>query len=139
MALEIAPGTTDGGRYRSGPSGEKDHLDNDAARAAALGLSYGEYKALEREGLLPAQDLPTQGDEEEPEVPAPTPITLPNGQRRHPRKDYPAMPCAQCGETYKPRAINSKYCCDECRDRAWRAKNAAAKKASKEKAKEIQA
>lgn len=137
MALEIAPGTAVGGRYRSGPSGEKDHLDNDAARAAALGLSYGKYKALEREGLQPPADLPTQ--EGGTDKPAPPEIIMGPVRRRQVRVDYPLRPCERCGEMYKPHAINSKYCSDNCRNLAWGARDRARKKARAAQAKEGEA
>lgn len=110
----------------------QDHLDKDAERAAELGLSYGKYKALEREGKLPAGHLPIPTDEGGSEIPAPEPIILINGKRRYVRKDYPARPCEFCGKMYKPRAINSKYCCEDCRVQADRAKISAAKKARRE-------
>lgn len=137
MALIVAPEEIINHRFRSGPSGEKDHLDNDAARAAALGLSYGKYKALEREGLLPTKDLPTQ--EEGTDKPAPPEIITGPVRRRQVRVNYPLRPCEQCGKEYKPHAINSKYCCDHCRNLAWAARDRAKKKARNAQAKEAKA
>lgn len=33
---------------------EKDQLAEDSTAALALGISYGKYKALQREGMLPS-------------------------------------------------------------------------------------
>ena len=115
----------------------QDALDKDAERAANLGLSYGKYKALEREGLLPAQDLPDE--EGGTNKPAPAEIIMGPVRRRQVKVDYPARPCENCGKTFKPHAINSKYCCDECRQHAWAERAKVAKKARRDKAKEAQA
>jgi hypothetical protein len=140
MALIVAPVEIINHRFRGGLTGKKDHLDNDAARAAALGLSYGKYKALEREGRLPARALAAAEQPEEIDAPAPEytidPVT---GTRRYIRKNYPAKPCEHCGKTFKPCAINGKYCCEECRVAADKIRIREAKKARRDKEKEAQA
>ncbi len=137
MALIVAPVEIINHRFRGGLTGIKDHLDNDAARAAAMGLSYGKYKALEREGLLPTKDQPTQ--EGGTGKPAPAEIITGPVRSRQVRVDYPVRPCDNCGKTFKPHAINGKYCCDDCRQQAWAERAKASKKARRDKAKEAQA
>lgn len=39
---------------------EKDQLAEDSTAALALGISYGKYKALQREGMLPSPKRPMQ-------------------------------------------------------------------------------
>lgn len=135
--IEIDPVQLLINKARRNKTGKKDRLDKDAAAATEKGLSYGKYKALEREGLLPTQD---QTDEEGgTDKPAPAEFIEGPVRRRQVRVDYHLRPCERCGEMYKPHAINSKYCCDNCRNLAWAARHRAAKKASRINAQEAQA
>ena len=104
-------------KVRNVITGKKDRLDNDAAAAAELGLSYGKYKALQKEGLIPAQ-------EEEAAKPAPAMIGTVTPRRV--RVDYQPKPCEHCGEIFKPNQIRSKFCCDHCRNLAYAARQRAA-------------
>lgn len=147
MALIVAPEEIINHRFRRGASGKKDRLDKDAGRAHALGMSYGRYKALEREGKLPANAqadpaAPTAdpaAPTADPALPAPAEIMVGAIRDRRVLTDYPPKSCDNCGKTFKPHVINSKYCCDDCRRQAWQERASAAKKARKAKAKEAQA
>lgn len=69
----------------------KDQLSEDAAAALAAGLSYGKYKALQRENMLP-QTVPATETAEGVSV------------------------CVMCG---KPISVRKrKYCGPECADEA---------------------
>lgn len=116
MALNIAPKQIINHRFRRGRSGKKDRLDKDAARAAELGMSYGQYKAAEREGRLPthvpadkAQDDQEEPVEDDDQEPAPDPgrdPSQPSGERKR--------PCAVCGKMFAP-LPSGKYCSAPCR------------------------
>lgn len=67
----------------------KDQLAEDAAAALALGMSYGKYKALQRENMLPS-----------------TPKPIP--------KVEPGPPCLICGQPV-PKGKRS-YCSPACAD-----------------------
>lgn len=118
MALNIAPEQIINHRFRRGRSGKKDRLDKDAARAAELGMSYGQYKAAEREGRLPthvpadkAQDDQEEPVEDDDREPAPDPgcgPPQPAGERKRQR------PCAVCGKMFAP-LPGGKYCSAPCR------------------------
>lgn len=139
MALIIAPEQIVNHRFRHGPSGNRTRLDNEARAAKALGMSYGQYKGLERDGLLPANALASAEEPEGIDVQAPEYTICADGTRRYYKKDYPVKPCEHCGKTFKPRAINGKYCCEECREAADKIRIREAKKARRDKAKEAQA
>lgn len=130
MALIVAPEEIINHRFRRGASGKKDRLDKDAGRAHDLGMSYGQYKALEREGKLPAS---AQADQEEgADTPAPAPVITGTVNRRYVHVEHKERPCEYCGETYKPRANNSKYCCEHCRSEAKKEKVREAKRLARE-------
>lgn len=114
MALTIAPEEIINHRFRRGASGERTNLDNEAAAARALGMSYGEHKGRQREGTLPANALAALEEAEGIPDRLPEYTTRVDGTRRYYKKDYPEKPCAHCGKVYKPRCNTSKYCCDAC-------------------------
>lgn len=99
---------------------EQDRLDKEAEAAARNNMSYGKYKALQKEGCLPSAARLDLSEYERTLVPPPAPETMPNpnGAGRYVRKRYPEKPCTICGKLFQPRAINAKYCSDECRHEA---------------------
>lgn len=118
MALIVAPTEVINHRFRRGGSGKKDSLDLDADRANKLNLSYGKFKALEREGRLPAGAPATLEEAEEIEAPAPAPAPARDpcpvaGKRKSPEPGTP-RPCAVCGEMFAPAAPNGRYCGPAC-------------------------
>ena len=98
MGLTIAPEVIINHRFRSGGTGKKDRLDREADEAKRLRLS--EYDQV----LLPP--------------PAPETMPSPTGAGRYVRKRYPDKPCAICGKLFSPRAVNAKYCGEDCRHEA---------------------
>ena len=118
MALIVAPEEIINHRFRRGASGKKDRLDKDAGRAHALGMTYGQYKAAEREGRLPANAPAAKAQDDQEELvenddqePAPDPGSDPSqpaGERKRQR------PCAVCGKMFAP-LPGGKYCSVPCR------------------------
>jgi hypothetical protein len=142
MALIVAPVEIVNHRFRSGPSGIKDHLDNDAARAAELGLSYGNFKALEWEGLLPTKPQPSQEEREgiEPTLAPPARTAYgPNGKKRKVHVNHPPRPCLVCGNMFAPHAINAKYCSPACKATADAKHRVEANRRARAKKKEAKA
>ena len=72
-------------------------LSQDAASAKKLGISYGKYKALQREGLLPKPQKPVQKGDPRPDL---THMT-------HMRR------CKICGNPIKE-PLRKTYCGDDC-------------------------
>lgn len=96
----------------------QDRLDREAERAARLGMSYGKYKALQREGRLPAGALATEEEPEEIEAPEPAPAPArdprPVAGKSKTREKPTPRPCANCGEVFTPKAYNGRYCGPAC-------------------------
>lgn len=120
MGLTIAPEVIINHRFRSGGTGKKDRLDREADEANRLRLSYGKFKALQKEGRLPPDAALDLSEYDQVLLPPPAPETMPSpaGAGRYVRKRYPDKPCAICGKLFSPRAVNAKYCGEDCRHEA---------------------
>ena len=120
MGLTLAPEVIINHRFRRGGSGKKDRLDKEAEAAHESGMSYGKYKALQKEGRLPPAAHLDLSEYEQVLLPHPAPETMPSptGAGRYVRKRYPDKPCAICGKLFSPRAVNAKYCGEDCRHEA---------------------
>lgn len=69
----------------------KDQLAEDATAALALGMSYGKYKALQRENMLPTNKTPIPKEPQRPQ-------------------------CMICGQPMPMAGCRRKYCGPACAD-----------------------
>lgn len=103
---------------------KQDKLDKCAERAAAMGMSYGQYMGLLHEGRLPAEEMANAQQILARELlKEPKPETVAELKHAGPRAPgtYPMRQCGICGAEFRPRASNGKYCSDTCRTTAaWR-------------------
>lgn len=96
-----------------------DRIDLKVAAARAEGLSYGQWVAKHPEGLPPGFKPQEPEELEEIETPGPVPATPKKKKQQYPPTRMPdSRRCAVCGQTFKPKACNTKYCCFECARKA---------------------
>lgn len=82
-----------------------DHLSEDSTKALGLGISYGKYKALQREGILPQRKVKI----DDPGLP----VNSDSGKI-----------CKVCGMPIPKGSFRRAYCSDECSDKFYREYNA---------------